>query len=123
VKGPVDLKNEIQIITLPNQVFAYSERFLKLHADGELIEPVSRKKYNGIKGFKKKAMSLKEFFRHCGHFTNEDYLVLARHLLGETLGRRSLYPKLSVPKTKILVADNMTAGDWMERRKRKKVIL
>lgn len=124
VKGPADLKNEMQIITLPDNIFAYWAKFLTKQADGELIEPVSMKKYNQLKGFKRKSMSLKkEFFRHCGHFTDKDFLALALHLLGETPKRKALHPKLSVPRTRILVADNMTAGDWMERRKRKKVIL
>jgi len=99
MKGSIDLKNEIQIMTLPDELFAYWERFLTKHADGKLIEPVSGKKYNQIKGFKRKAMSLKkEFFRHCNHFMDKDYGVLAQYLLGETSKWRSLYPKLSMPR-------------------------
>jgi len=101
-------------MTLLDELFAYWERFLMKHADGELIEPVSRKRYNEIKCFKRKAMSLKkEFFRHCGHFMHKDYGVLVQHLLGETPKRRSLYSKLSMVRTRILVADYMTIRDWI----------
>ena len=48
-----------------------------------------------------------------------DYKDFARHMLGETPSRKVLHLKVSVPKTKILVPDNLAHG----RRKRKKVVL
>lgn len=109
---------------MPDELFAYWQRFLTKHANGELIDPISLTAFKNMKGFKIKAMSLKrEFFKHCAWFTDKDFGDYARHLLGETPGRRALYPKVSVSRTKILVPDNIASGDWVERRKRKKVVL
>lgn len=105
-------------------MWAYWEKFLTKHSEGELVDPISLNQFKDIKGFKVKAMSLKrEFFKHCGWFTDKDFGVFAQHLLGETPGRKSPYPKVSVSRTKILVPDNLAHGDWVERRKRKKVVL
>ena len=91
---------------------------------GELIDPVTLAEYKDNKRFKPKAMSLKrEFFKHCSRFTDKDFGVFAQHMLGETPNRKALYPKVSVSRTKILVVDNHASADWVERRKRKKVVL
>jgi hypothetical protein len=79
-------------------------------------------RYKDKKGYKVKSLN-KEFFKHCGHFTDTDFSVFAEHLLGITPKRKVVYPKVSVSTTKILVADNLSSKDWVERRKRKKVIL
>ena len=85
---------------------------------------MTKKKYKLARGFRVKAISLKrEFFKHCEHFTDVDFGAYAEHLLGITPNRKVIYPKVSVSRTKILVADNMSGADWVERRKRKKVIL
>jgi len=124
IRGAADLKNEIQIITLPDDLWEDWSSFLTKHAEGELIDPVSRGFYRDNKNFQNKSNSLKrEFFKHCGHFTDRDFGALAKHLLGATPGRPSPYPKVSVSKTRILVVDNMTSAEWVERRKRKKVVL
>ena len=74
--------------------------------------------------FKLKQQTLKrEFFKHCGHFTDRDFGVLAQHLIGATPGRMILYPKVSVARTRYLAPSNHSHADWVERRKRKKVIL
>ena len=74
--------------------------------------------------FKLKQQTLKrESFKHCGHFTDSDFGVLAQHLIGATLGRSLLYPKVSVARTRYLAPSNHSHTDWVERRKRKKVIL
>jgi len=124
IKSITDLKNELQIITLPDDLWVYWEKFLTKHSEGELIDPISLKMFKDIKGFKIKMMSLKrEFFKHCSWFTDKDFGVYAKHLLGETPRRKSPYPKVSVARTKILVPDNIAHGDWVERRKRKKVVI
>ena len=69
-------------------------------------------------------MSLKrEFFKHCGRFIDKDFGVFAWHMLGETPKQKALHPKVSVLRTKILVVDNHSSANWVERRKRKKVVL
>ena len=121
---PADLKNEIQIITLPDDLWSFWERFLTKHATSKLIEPISLVPFKDIKGFNLNSMSLKrEFFKHCDWFADKDYADFARHMLGKTPNRKALHPKVSVPKTKILVLDNLAHDFWVERRKRKKVVL
>jgi len=73
VKGPPDLKNEIRIITLPKDIFALWEEFLNKHAEGKLVNPMTCKPFRDGKNFNPKLCSLKtEFFKHMGHFTDED---------------------------------------------------
>ena len=74
--------------------------------------------------FKFKQQTLKrEFFKHCGHFTDRDFGVLAQHLIGATPAQTILYPKVSVAHTRYLAPSNHAHADWVERRKKKKVIL
>ena len=124
IKGPRDLKNEIQIITLPTELWTSWKTFLNKHTEGELIDPDTNKMFKEDKKFKLKQQTLKrEFFKHCGHFTDRDLGVLAQHLIGATLGRSLLYPKVSMARTRYLAPSNHSHADWVERRKRKKVML
>ena len=124
IKGPRDLKNEIQIITLPTELWTSWKTFLNKHTEGELIDPDMDKMFKEDRKFKLKQQTLKrEFFKHCGHFTDRDFGVLAQHLIGATPGRTILYPKVSVARTRYLAPSNHSHADWVERRKRKKVIL
>ena len=124
IKGPRDLKNEIQIITLPTELWTSWKTFLNKHTEGELIDPDTNKMFKEDKKFKLKQQTLKrEFFKHCGHFTDRDFGVLAEHLIGATPGRTIVYPKVSVACTRYLAPSNHSHTDWVERRKRKKVIL
>lgn len=76
------------------------------------------------RGFNKKACALKrEFFKHVGHFSDEYFKAYVQHVLGKTLNPKLPYPKLSVQKTKKMIIDNFCGSDWVERRKRKKVII
>ena len=45
IKGPRDLKNEIQIITLPSDLWASWKTFLNKHSEGELIDPDTDKMF------------------------------------------------------------------------------
>ena len=124
IKGPRDLKNEIQIITLPSELWASWKTFLNKHSEGELINLDTDKMFKEDRKFKLKQQMLKrKFFKHCGHFTDRDFGVLAQHLIGATSGRTILYPKVSVARTRYLAPSNHSHADWVERRKRKKVIL
>ena len=58
-----------------------------------------------------------------GHFTDKDLKEYALYLLGRTVNRDRVYPKVSFHKTRVLCEDNQCAAIWVERRKRKKVIL
>ena len=124
IKGPRDLKNEIQIITLSTELWTSWKTFLNKHTEGELIDPNTDKMFKEDRKFKLKQQTLKrEFFKHCGHFTNRNFGELAQHLIGTTPSRRLLYPKVSVACTRYLAPSNYLHADWVERRKRKKVIL
>ena len=124
ISGTADLKPEIQIMTLPNDLWAHWEKFLTKHSEGELIDPYFCTMYKEVKGFKVKGMSLKrEFFKYFGHFTDKDYGVNAQHLIGATPRPKAVYPKVSVIVPKFVVPDNMTHKEWVDRRKRKKVVL
>ena len=124
IKGPRDLKNEIQIITLPTELWTSWKTFLNKHIEGELINSDTDKMFKEDRKFKLKQQTLKrEFFKHYGHFTNRNFGVLAQHLIGATPGRTLLYPKVSVARTRYLVPSKHSHADWVERRKRKKVIL
>ena len=124
IKGPRDLKNEIQIITLPTELWTSWKTFLNKHTEGELIDPDTDKMFKEDRKFKLKQQTLKrEFFKHCGHFTDRDFGVLVEHLIGATPGRTILYSKVSMARTRYLAPNNHSHADWVERRKRKKVIL
>jgi hypothetical protein len=124
INMPSDVKNEIKIITLPDAVFKLWDEFLVRHASGDLINPETLITYNLAQSFSPKSCSLKrEFFKHLGHFTDEDLKIFVQHLLGTTPNRNLVYPKVSVNKPKMVVINHHTASDWVERRKRKKVII
>jgi hypothetical protein len=65
----------------------------------------------------------REFFKHLGHFTDEDLKVFVQHLLGRTPGRSYLYPKVTVHKTSKLHNSHYSAVEWVERRKKKMIVL
>ena len=121
IKGPRDLKNEIQIITLPTELWMSWKTFLNKHTEGELIDPHTDKMFKEDRKFKLKQQTLKrEFFKHCGHFTNRNFGVLAEHLIGATPGQTILYPKVSVARTRYLASSNHSHADWVERRRGRK---
>ena len=124
VKGPSDIKNKIRIITLPDDVFKLWEEFLVKHCEGLLIDPCTRREYRNDKKFNPSKFFLKrEFFKHMGHFMDKDLKEYALHLLGRIVNRDRVYPKVSFHKTRVLCEDNQCATDWVEWRKRKKIIL
>ena len=74
-----DLKNEIQIITLPTELWTSWKTFLNKHTEGELIDPDTDKMFKEDRKFKLKQQTLKrEFFKHCEHFTDRDFGILAQ---------------------------------------------
>ena len=114
IKGPRDLKNEIQIITLPTELWTSSKTFLNKHIEGELIDPDKDKMFKEDRKFKLKQQTLKrEFFKHYGHFTDHDFGVLAQHLISATPGRTLLYLKVSMAHTRYLAPSNYSHADWV----------
>ena len=54
IKGPRDLKNEIQISTLPTELWTSWKTFLNKHTEGELIDPETDKMFKEDRKFKLK---------------------------------------------------------------------
>jgi hypothetical protein len=52
-----------------------------------------------------------EFFKHLGHFTDEDLKVFVQHLLGKTPDRKYPYPKVTVYKTSKLHQSHYSAAE------------
>ena len=123
VKGPADIKYEMKVMTLPDDHYAMWEEFLTKHSNGDLINPETLQPYRQAKGVKKRFTLQREFFKHLGRFTDEDLKAYVQHLLGRTPNRSLPYPKVSVGKTKSYVVGHYSGHDWVECRKRKKIIL
>ena len=125
VKGIVDLKNEVKIITSPGETFKLWKEFLELHSTGGLINPDIGARFNHMKHFKvtKNFTLAREFFKYLGHFTDEDLKVFVQHLLKKTPSRSLPYPKVIVHKTTKVHVSHYSATDWVECRKKKTIVL
>jgi hypothetical protein len=101
------------------------EEFLEKHATWDLINPDIGARFNEAKAFKVSAKTLlhREFFKHLGHFSDEDLKVFVMHLLGKTLNRSACMPKVLVYKPQKVHPGHYTAPDWVERRKKKMIVL
>jgi len=104
VKLPSDVKNEIRIITLVDEMYQLWEDFILKHTERSLINPVTYKPYKDAKNFNPK--NKRKFFKHMGHFGDKDIKEFVLHLLGRIEGRNREYPKVSVNATRILCEDN-----------------
>jgi hypothetical protein len=120
-----DLKNEVKIITSPNETFELWKEFLEKHSTGGLINPNTLARFNQAKNFKvtKNFILAREFFKHLGHFTDEDLKVFVQHLLGKTPDRTCVYPKVTVHKTSKLHRTYYFVAEWVERKKKKRIVL
>jgi hypothetical protein len=81
-------------------------------------------RFNQTKNFKvtKDFILACEFFKHLGHFIDQDLKVFVQHLLGKTLGCTSSYLKVTVYKTSKVYASHYLA-EWIEWRKKKMIVL
>lgn len=120
-----DIKNEVIIITASDEIFDLWSRFITAHSNGELIDPDTRKKFNEQKNFNfgPKFQLHREFFKRMGNLSEEEYKKLAIHLLGETPGRLERWPKVVVHRFKSNLPRTYATEDWVERRKRKKIVI
>jgi hypothetical protein len=125
VHGISDLKNEVKIITSPDETFELWKEFLEKHSTGSLINPDTLARFNQAKNFKvtKNFTLAREFFKHLGHFTNEDLKVFVQHLLGKSPDWKYSYPKVTVHKTSKLYRSHYSAAERVERRKKKLIVL
>jgi len=58
-----------------------------------------------------------------GHFIDKDLHKYEVHLLGATMGHKREYLKVSIGKAKFHCTNNTSHMDWVERYKRKKIVL
>jgi hypothetical protein len=125
IRGIADLKNKVKIITSLDETFELWKEFLEKHSTGGLINLDTGVSFNQAKNFKvtKNFILAREFFKHLGHFTDEDLIVFVQHLLGRIPGRSYLYPKVTVHKTSKLHNFHYFVVDWVERRKKKMIVL
>ena len=98
---------------------------MERHHKGELINPDTLAMYKEKAPFiaSTKVHLNREFFKHFGHFTNKDSKSYVQHLLGRTPRRALPYPKVTVHKTIHVHASHHKGHEWIEQRKRKKVVL
>jgi hypothetical protein len=125
VHGISDLKNKVKIIISPNETFELWKEFLEKHSIGGLINLDTLARFNQAKNFKvtKNFTLVCEFFKHLGHFTDEDLKVFVQHLLGKTLDRTCPYLKVTMHKTSKLHRTHYSAAKWVERRKKNLIVL
>jgi hypothetical protein len=125
VRGIADLKNKVKIITSPDETFELWKEFLEKHSTGGLINPDTGDRFNQAKNFKvTKNFTLgREFFKHLGHFMDDDLKVFVQHLLQKTPGRLYSYLKVIVHKTSKLHISHYSAAEWIERHKKKMIVL
>jgi hypothetical protein len=125
VKGISDLKNEVKIITSPDELFGLWKEFLDRHTMGALINPDTMEKFNQAKNFKvtKNFTLAHEFFKSLGHLTDNDLKVFVQHLLGRTPNRDWLDPKVTMHKTSKVHCSHYSAAKWIDRRKKKMIDL
>jgi hypothetical protein len=119
IRGIADLKNEVKIITSPDETFKLWKEFLEKHSTGDLINSDTGDRFNQAKNF----TLAQEFFKHLGHFTDEDLKVFVQHLQRKTPGRSYSYPKVTVHKTLKVHISHYSAAEWVERRKKKMIVL
>ena len=64
-----------------------------------------------------------EFFKHLGHFTDEDLKVFVQYLLGMIPSQSYLYLKVTVYKTSKLHNSHYSIVEWVEHKKKKMIVL
>jgi hypothetical protein len=98
---------------------------LEKHSTGGLINPDTGVQFNQAKNFKvmKNFTLAWGFFKHLGHFADEDLKVFVQLLLGKTPGWSFSYPKVTVHKTSKVHTSHYSVAEWVERRKKKMIVL
>ena len=77
MNGPADVKSELRMITVEDEHFSMWKDFIKRHYRGELINPDSGEMFKKKKLFtlSSKFQLTHEFFKHFGHFIDNDFKV------------------------------------------------
>jgi hypothetical protein len=99
MKGSADIKHEITIMMLADNHYAMWEEFLTRYTDGDIVNPDTSLPYGQSKGGEKRYELKSEFFKHIGHFIDDNLKTYLQHLLGRTPNRTLPYPNVSVLKS------------------------
>ena len=77
VNGPADVKSKLRMITVEDEHFSMSKELIERHHRGELINPNTGEMFKEKKPFtlSSKFQLTREFFKHFGYFTNNDFKV------------------------------------------------
>ena len=123
MKGISDLKNEVKIITLPDELFGLWKEFLEMYTTRSLINPDTMERFNQVKNFKvmKNFTLAHEFFKPLKHLTDYDLKVFVQHLLKQTPERAWKYPKVTMYKTSKVHCSHYSAAEWIDQRKKKMI--
>lgn len=124
VVTPTDLKHEIQIITLPDDIFEKFKDFIELHSLGNLIDPDTGVQYRMNRAFfdQKKHHINREFFRKLGKLSDQDISKMVTLLVHvDTAEGAPKYPRLSFHKARHHHRSQHSVGDWCIRHKSKQV--
>ena len=110
VNGPVDVKNELRMITMEDEHFSMWKEFIERRHRGELINPDTLDMFKEKKPFtlSSKFYLTCEFFKHFGHFIDNDFKVYVQHLLERTPRQVAAYPKVTVHETNFVNASHHT---------------
>ena len=127
VMSKANIKNELLIIIARDDLFQLWAEFVTMHIAGELVDPDTKDRFNKIEKFKqnqKKFLLHREFFKPLGNMIDNMMLEkLVVHLLGQTPGRVVQYPKVTMHKIQSVLPFTYATSDWLERRKRKIIVI
>lgn len=120
-----EIKNELLIITASDEIFQLWSEFITAHSSGGLINPDTGEKFNKDPKFNggKTFLLHREFFKRMGNLTEDETRKIAVHLLSRTPNRVHNYPKVTVHKIKKVLPHTYSSKDWVERRKRKRIVI
>ena len=116
VKGISNLKNEIEIITSPDELFGLWKEFLERHTMGSFVNPDTTKKFNQAKNFKvtKNFTLARKFFKPLGYLIDNDLKIFVQFLLGRIPEQDWLYPKVTVYKTLKVHCLRNSIAEWID---------
>lgn len=119
------LTNELRLITAPDDIYKLWSEVISAAAHGELFNPDTDKKFNAREGWNpENCMLNREFFKHLGNLSYDELSKLAKHLLNQGgKKRKHSYPKVTVKKISSVLEDCFTTQEWVERRKRKNLVM
>ena len=124
---PLDLHNEIKIITSSDETFELWKELIIKYSQGELLDvdatPICKMRVNLKWIPHRDGILSREFFKWLGNCDEEDHKKLILHVLGRSGENRVFgYRKVTVKQRSKVLEDCYSAKEWLERRKRKIIV-